>query len=270
MKTIEIKGKVYTKASDVANELGYTSDYIGQLCRGGKVDAELVGRTWYVDTTSIAEHKSTRYRSSVAKTSQGVQSSLKELQNHPTVSLRVHSYESDTSSLLPPIAHKKRHAPEDVARHEPVPSPVTTSVVEAVKVQIESNHSVSTFVQERENPATFIGKIAVASYDSEVEEQPLMPLESAVPLVKHEIPAIHAQTTEQFIPVTSKKTRTAREHRSVLYTVSVTTSTLVFTALICFVVFSIEATTTVVSGDVSKELSFNFSKTANVIFSVLK
>ena len=36
---------------------GYTQDYIGQLCRGEKIDARRIGRTWYVCEKSILEHK---------------------------------------------------------------------------------------------------------------------------------------------------------------------------------------------------------------------
>ena len=36
---------------------GYTQDYIGQLCRGEKIDARRIGRTWYVCEKSILEHR---------------------------------------------------------------------------------------------------------------------------------------------------------------------------------------------------------------------
>ena len=62
MQTISIGGRTYTKATDIARELGYTADYVGQLCRAGKVDAELVGRSWYVNETSLKNHKKTRYK----------------------------------------------------------------------------------------------------------------------------------------------------------------------------------------------------------------
>ena len=42
MKELAIDGKKYVKASAIAKDLGYTSDYVGQLCRGGKIDAQLV------------------------------------------------------------------------------------------------------------------------------------------------------------------------------------------------------------------------------------
>lgn len=61
MNTVTIDGIEYIKASVLAKKLNYTSDYIGQLCRSNKVDAHLVGRTWYVHQASLNNHKDTRY-----------------------------------------------------------------------------------------------------------------------------------------------------------------------------------------------------------------
>lgn len=61
MDTVTIDGVEYVKASVLARQHRYTADYIGQLCRANKVDAHLVGRTWYVYPPSLDTHKSTRY-----------------------------------------------------------------------------------------------------------------------------------------------------------------------------------------------------------------
>ncbi len=68
MKSIVVDGKEFVKASVAAKEHGYTNDYIGQLCRASKVEAELVGRTWYVCIESLLKHRKGRYRSSQKKT----------------------------------------------------------------------------------------------------------------------------------------------------------------------------------------------------------
>lgn len=81
MDVLTVGGKSYVKASVLARELGYTADYIGQLCRGEKVDAQLVGRSWYVERDSIQGHKSTRYRSNHVKTHKALESHLL-VQNH--------------------------------------------------------------------------------------------------------------------------------------------------------------------------------------------
>lgn len=36
---------------------GYTTDYVGQLCRAEKIKSKLVGRNWYVNEISLLEHK---------------------------------------------------------------------------------------------------------------------------------------------------------------------------------------------------------------------
>ncbi|MAZ56417.1 hypothetical protein CL653_01360 [bacterium] len=106
MKTIEIEGIIYKKATDLAKELGYTTDYIGQLCRAGKVEAEFVGRSWYVNPDSIIEHKTNRYRSNKEKTKQAV----KQYQDMQAVHLTTkdttpstYTYEVDESDLVPSL-----------------------------------------------------------------------------------------------------------------------------------------------------------------------
>ncbi|MFA6273151.1 MAG: hypothetical protein WC673_01515, partial [Candidatus Paceibacterota bacterium] len=52
-----LAGKKFITSKKAAALFGYTQDYVGQLCRGEKVDARRVGRTWYVSEKSILEHK---------------------------------------------------------------------------------------------------------------------------------------------------------------------------------------------------------------------
>jgi hypothetical protein len=61
MKEVVLDGVAFTKAAIAAKEFGYTTDYIGQLCRAKKVDARLVGRSWYVNTDSLRHHQQQRY-----------------------------------------------------------------------------------------------------------------------------------------------------------------------------------------------------------------
>jgi hypothetical protein len=61
MKTVTVDGTMYTKAKDVADAFGYTSDYLGQLCRANKIDCQLVGRSWYVSIESVEQHKESKH-----------------------------------------------------------------------------------------------------------------------------------------------------------------------------------------------------------------
>jgi hypothetical protein len=46
-------GVKYISATDAASSSGFTRDYVGKLCRIGKVRAKRVGKNWYVDQASL-------------------------------------------------------------------------------------------------------------------------------------------------------------------------------------------------------------------------
>lgn len=50
-------GVTYVSTKQAAADSGYTTDYIGQLARGGKIRAVKAHRAWFVDPHSVAEHK---------------------------------------------------------------------------------------------------------------------------------------------------------------------------------------------------------------------
>ena len=53
----DIEGKKYISSKRAAEITGYTKDYVGQLCRMGKIDAKLIGRNWFVGEDSIRAHR---------------------------------------------------------------------------------------------------------------------------------------------------------------------------------------------------------------------
>jgi len=57
MNELTIDGKVYVSSKRAAEITGYAKDYIGQMCREGRVEARLVGRAWYVLESSLREHR---------------------------------------------------------------------------------------------------------------------------------------------------------------------------------------------------------------------
>ncbi len=67
MEVVIFDGKEYVKASVLAKKFRYTADYLGQLCRGKKVDARLVGRAWYINLESLNDHRDGRYKSTTVK-----------------------------------------------------------------------------------------------------------------------------------------------------------------------------------------------------------
>ncbi len=58
-KDLFLEGIQYISASQAAKKIGYAGDYVGQLCRDGKVPSRMIGRTWYVDFQSLLEYKKT-------------------------------------------------------------------------------------------------------------------------------------------------------------------------------------------------------------------
>lgn len=57
MDEIIIEEKKYVSSKQAAKLTGYAKDYVGQLCREGRVPARLVGRSWYVLESAIQDHR---------------------------------------------------------------------------------------------------------------------------------------------------------------------------------------------------------------------
>lgn len=124
MEEISVNGENYVKAGSLARELGYTSDYVGQLCRSGQVEAKLIGRSWYVKETSLRAHKEGRYRSTSQKSKDEVKRALVMMQkevNGPNYLKRINpqsNYEQDEAPLYP--TPKKSAETEAASKIKPV------------------------------------------------------------------------------------------------------------------------------------------------------
>ncbi|MDP2654954.1 MAG: helix-turn-helix domain-containing protein [bacterium] len=57
MDEILIEDKKYVSSKQAAKVTGYAKDYVGQLCREGRVPARLVGRSWYVLESALHDHR---------------------------------------------------------------------------------------------------------------------------------------------------------------------------------------------------------------------
>lgn len=57
MDELLIEDKKYVSSKRAAKITGYAKDYVGQLCREGRVPARLVGRSWYVLESAIQDHR---------------------------------------------------------------------------------------------------------------------------------------------------------------------------------------------------------------------
>lgn len=54
---LNFDGKKYISARRASEICGYSSDYIGQLCRKGSLDCRRVGRVWFVEEISLNSHQ---------------------------------------------------------------------------------------------------------------------------------------------------------------------------------------------------------------------
>jgi hypothetical protein len=196
MNTITIDSKKYVKATDIARELGYTADYVGQLCRARKVDAQLVGRSWYVSEDSIREHKQSRYRSTKKASKETIAQSLEardaDSKNSPSTPLIAHKDNTRLSGekLYTPAPSSKESyyftdeaplSPEGASKIKNGRLPV--SFDDAHKVEITSNSDKYDFNLADNPELRFSGSLSI----SEVEDQPSTTKESGnIPMEKQE------------------------------------------------------------------------------------
>jgi hypothetical protein len=193
MEVISIDNKEYVRASQLAKRFKYTTDYIGQLCRSGKVDSKLVGRTWYVNPESLEEHRGTRYvkTSSDEKTNgtnvkikisrQDVESvvrketarSLADTKGKSSNFLRriewkPLKYEVDTADLLPPLQEGK----ESVR--------VNVEIAESTKIAIKNMSRDTKMVTEALPEVALTGSLHVSSLDDDFDKDLEKDLENIV------------------------------------------------------------------------------------------
>lgn len=57
MDELTIDGKTYVSSKRAAKLTGYAKDYVGQLCREGRLESRLVGRSWYVLLDALNSHR---------------------------------------------------------------------------------------------------------------------------------------------------------------------------------------------------------------------
>lgn len=175
METVTIDNIQYQKASSVARDFGYTTDYIGQLARKGKIGAQLVGRSWFVDPSSLKAHKKTRHRSTLLKTKEA----LKKTDTKPNSSSAkapkikkfgenfytrtdladaIIRYEHDASSLVPTLS------PEEKRGRIPV------ELADATKISVTKQTSATSLTATAKPEISFKGGLEVNSVeDAEVQ-----------------------------------------------------------------------------------------------------
>lgn len=155
MEVLTLGGVRYVKASKAAKDLGYATDYVGQLCRTGKVDSHLVGRTWYVNPDVLGAHRVEKKRNARIKAREYAKKSIAESLTVKSESKNAYRniairYEGDKQELMPEV--KKMH--------------VTS---EKMFVESDEDHSVDeNFVYENKDKKILMAGV-IPVYDAEEE-----------------------------------------------------------------------------------------------------
>ena len=203
MDTVVLDGVSYEKASVVAKRFKYTSDYVGQLCRGKKIDARLVGRTWFVNpdslknhkkavrtsksseaqSTEIPPHKNTSQSADRAsktkshlipinaplknKTAKSTKKQNTEPARSRTISVR---YQDDTEELIPALKHMQSKVPVVIDSKRPKVARVEAPQLKKLKIGSGSKKPTS-FEPEELPEVALSGKIAVLEYKNKLPEE---------------------------------------------------------------------------------------------------
>jgi len=175
MKEVTIDGVEYTSVSSLAKQFRYTTDYIGQLCRAKKVDAKLVGRTWYVNVISLTNHKKAKYKKALPseKTKEiPIETTLSRTDVDPQIFVSKHhkaaggptpnfarridwgplKYESDEVELLPKIS-----------RPEAFPHKIKINLAEATLISVKNSSQNTKMVSEDLPTVSLKGKLKIES-----------------------------------------------------------------------------------------------------------
>lgn len=150
MQDLVFDGITYVTSKRAAEITGYAKDYIGQLCREGRVDARLVGRSWYVSEVSIRAH---RFGEEVETEMETVESPVEVIEEEPAPEV----LEEEVAEMEPePAWETATYIPEEidvlpslVAKKEPVSdiANITNTQTEIVRSDVRTTNTQATEMQ---------------------------------------------------------------------------------------------------------------------------
>lgn len=117
MDEILIEEKKYVSSKQAAKMTGYAKDYIGQLCREGRVPARLIGRSWYVLEAAIQDHRFGNQETELAEKGKKAVEILSAAQSLVST-WESPRYEALDEELLPSINRLKDTGSETSANEE--------------------------------------------------------------------------------------------------------------------------------------------------------
>ncbi len=151
-------GRISSK--EAALKYGYTNDYLGQLCRAGKLDGRIFGNTWFITEESLAAHKDRIEKAAREKEAQTAMMEPAALQSFGIQNLNApHGAVATTAIGSAPVVHVASsvigHAQPIVSQNALVLSPVVAKPM--VTKSGLSPIAVSSFVRK-----AYVAAIAVA------------------------------------------------------------------------------------------------------------
>lgn len=175
MTTVTFDGVEFTKASEVAKKFGYTSDYVGQLCRGKKINARLVGRSWFVNIPSLEAHRENKYlkqrtaankKSAIKKAPKTIEDTVAVKPTEPTSATL--DISAKAAEIQPKINRRQVAAPKPaVHKIRVVERAVDDSLARAVHVaQYKTDAEALLPKVTKKQPKVKMLKVDMAEYES--------------------------------------------------------------------------------------------------------
>ena len=152
-ESLIIEGKQYISARRAAEIAAYSKDYVGQLCRSGKLVCRMVGRFWYVDENSLRKHQAESFKAN--QTSFGangfvVKTSVASNSLNPSIS---------ASSSIIPVSQSISVGPsipaDSVFGHSFLPAFKQTFFVIAVMIAVLAGGTAAVSISKPFLPKTF-------------------------------------------------------------------------------------------------------------------
>ncbi len=179
------EGKKYISARRASEISDYASDYVGQLCRAGKLDCRMIGRSWFVTEESIHLHKAAISREEASR------SRIENLRGKPVkVSAQISDDVSSTkistvstvSAPVLPLASTSVLVPTPWTIETPIKSPFVYSnddrpllPVLKGKTVVEKNEIKSPIVVSESSQKISINKIDLTKQTEVISTSPSSP-----------------------------------------------------------------------------------------------
>lgn len=174
MDELIIDEKKYVSSKQAAKITGYAKDYVGQMCREGRVPAQLVGRSWYVLESAIREHRFGDAPETLA-TEKAAKPEKIDIEVAVASAWETPRYESVVHAPLP--------APEKSVE---APKAVPEQRVTVDETWDEWYRLVQTTPEAAQEPTDEVGSIPVRVYHEGVVDREVLPAEEVRPTPRRE------------------------------------------------------------------------------------